>query len=159
MEDQWNSDISQLRTYQLIPPVVKPTVSNTEGPYLTPHCNFDLPSISALIRFCYSYSTSAKKPFPWPTIWLTVSQPRDELMNRYTFSNVGCKVVFRSCRISNFTSIRCDKASVSCHLCSLILFLFAKLHNNFPLTPKIHAMPSHRIRWPWSLGWHVQRCQ
>lgn len=154
--EKWHFPVQDI---PIVPLAFKSTVGKAEASYFTPHCNFGLPGISALIRSCYWGSTCAKKPFPWPTIWLTASQTRDELVNRYTFSNVGCKVVFHSCRISNSTSIRCDKASVSCHLWPLILFSFAKLHNDFPLTPQIHAMPSHRIYWQWSLGWHVQRCQ
>lgn len=99
------------------------------------------------------------KPFTWPAIWLAASKTRDELMNRYKFSNVGCKVVFHSCRISNPMSIWYDKASIFCHLCPLILFVFAKLYKYFPLTPQIHAMSSHKIHWQWSSDWRIQRCQ
>lgn len=56
-------------------------------------------------------------------------------------------------------SIWYDKASFFCHLCPLILFVFAKLYKYLPLTPQIHAMSSHKIHWQWSLDWHVQRCQ
>lgn len=52
-----------------------------------------LPSTSALIRSCYCYGSSTNKPFPWPTLWRTASQTRDELMNRYEFHSVGCRSV------------------------------------------------------------------
>lgn len=80
MEEQLNSDISQFRTCQLFPLVFKPTVRDAEAPYFTPHSNFGLPSISAVIRPCSWYSISAKQPLPWPAIWLTASQTRDELI-------------------------------------------------------------------------------